>query len=55
MNEENLDNVFHMLDADGDGKISKEELGKSFLGAHEHDVKAMVDHFLEEADEDGDG
>lgn len=42
MNEENLNNVFDMIDTNGNGQISKEELSKSFPGAHKVHIKEMI-------------
>ena len=57
MKEEKLIHAFKMLDQDGSGKISKEEL-KSVLGTDEQ-YKEMSDDYwtnmIKEADKNGDG
>lgn len=57
LRENYLNTAFKMLDADGSGKISSEELLKLLAGEEFLDVysQAQLDRAIAEVDENGDG
>lgn len=55
LNKENLDKVFKMLDADGDGKISRQELQSVFGTSQLEEGEATWLEIMEQVDTDKDG
>ena len=56
LTNKNLEQVFKMIDHDGDGKISKDELKQTFGGGHVADRGSIVwNDIMNEVDKDNDG
>ena len=53
LSDQNLDLAFKMLDVNGDGRISKQELKDAFLSGNEQDEQ-LWDQIMLEVDKDGD-
>eukprot|EP00347_Sterkiella_histriomuscorum_P016451 403353126 len=55
LTDDKLLNAFNMLDMDGNGRITKEDLQQVFKGSPEINQDQMLDEMIQEADEKGEG